>query len=118
VWNPTVTRSPATDVPQSDAEKLGDVLLREAERAKHLAEFNRSRVARFHVKLHRHNLPDSHTGNEQTADGVMDAPTLMDSRGRCPSPPEASDRDSNAPAALPKAMRGWNLRLRCGQRVL
>jgi hypothetical protein len=45
VWNPAITRSPATDVPQSDAEQLGDVLLRDAERAKHLAEFNRSRVA-------------------------------------------------------------------------
>jgi hypothetical protein len=37
VWNPAVTRSPATDIPQSDAEQLGDTLLREAELAEYLA---------------------------------------------------------------------------------
>jgi hypothetical protein len=36
---------PAPDTPRTDTEQLGDVLLRETERAEHRAEFNRSRVA-------------------------------------------------------------------------
>ena len=66
----TIAVSPAPDASWLHAKELSDTLLLKAERAKRRTEFDRSRAACFHLKLHRHNLPTSHTGSEQTADGV------------------------------------------------
>jgi hypothetical protein len=56
--------------------------LREAERAERRAEFDRSQAACFHVKLHRHDLPDSRASSEQDRRWRMDAPALNSRGGR------------------------------------
>jgi hypothetical protein len=76
----TITPPPTPDFSRPHTEQLGDALLREAKHTERRAEFDHSRAACFHVKLHRHNLPDSR--QRQTADGVWMPPTLMDSRDR------------------------------------
>jgi hypothetical protein len=80
----TVTVPPAPDASRLHTEQLGDALLLEAERAERRAEFDRSRAACFHVKLHRRDLPESRQNQQSFREASSH---LRRSAPRSPSPP-------------------------------